>query len=210
MDHADHLALLRGAVRAGETWADLGSGRGAFTLALAQLVGPAGRIVSVDRDVAALADQRDTLARLVPDVPVELVERDFRRPIELPRLDGIVMANSLHFVPSREQAGVMRRVASALRPGGRLVVVEYDADRGNPWVPHPFSAGRWPALAAAAGLVEPAELDRRPSRFLGAIYSAVALRPSEPDAEAANDTSGQGLTRARVGNDGVLPSRAGP
>ena len=51
------------------------------------------------------------------------------------------------------RSGVIR-AAAHLRPGGAFVVVEYDADRGNPWVPHPFSAGSWDGLAAAAGLVD--------------------------------------------------------
>ena len=81
------------------------------------------------------------------------------------------------------------RSAAALRPGASFVVVEYDADRGNPWVPNPFSSRSWPGLAAAAGLVRPRELGRVPSRFLGAIYSAAADRPSRTDATAGTSTS---------------------
>ena len=61
---------------------------------------------------------------------------------------------------------------------GTFIVVEYDSDRGNPWIPHPWSAGRWPSLAEAAGLVEPRFLHRVPSRMLGAIYAASARRES--------------------------------
>lgn len=51
MDHADHVALLRAGVVVPEThggaatWADLGAGAGAFTLALADLLGPGSRSV---------------------------------------------------------------------------------------------------------------------------------------------------------------------
>jgi hypothetical protein len=55
--------------------------------------------------------------------------------------------------------------------------VEYDADHGNPWVPHPFRYGTWVELANAAGLADARRIGRVPSRFLGAIYSAVATRP---------------------------------
>jgi ubiquinone/menaquinone biosynthesis C-methylase UbiE len=49
MNHADHVALLRAGVPGpGGVWADLGSGAGAFTLALADLIGPTGQIYSVD------------------------------------------------------------------------------------------------------------------------------------------------------------------
>jgi SAM-dependent methyltransferase len=92
--------------------------------------------------------------------------------------DGVLAANSLHFLT--DPGAVLRRVAAILRPGGRLVVVEYDADHGNPWVPHPFSSGRFVVLAREAGLRDPREIGRVPSRFLGAIYAARAERPG-PD-----------------------------
>ena len=99
-------------------------------------------------------------------------------------------ANSLHFLARERQAPVIAGMAAALRPGASFLVVEYDADRGNPWVPHPFSARTWPALATAAGLVDPRVLGRVPSRFLGAIYSAAADRPSDgPSTSTSRSTS---------------------
>src|SRR5258708_3735969 len=101
MDHADHLDLIREGVARG-AWADLGSGGGAFTLALADLLGPGGRILSVDRDGGALRSQRQAMEARFPATAVEYRQADFTRPLELPELDGIVMANSLHFVRVRE------------------------------------------------------------------------------------------------------------
>jgi len=89
-----------------------------------------------------------------------------------------VAANSLHFVPRDRQVAIVRALAEHLRPGGVFVVVEYDTDRGNPWVPNPFSYPSWERLATAAGLVDPRRTGRVPSRFLGAIYSGVACRPA--------------------------------
>ena len=175
MDHRDHVGLIRaGVVGAGPSWADLGSGGGAFTLALADLLGPTGRIVSIDRDAAVLRGQADELRRRFPAVALETRVADFERPLDLTGLDGIVMANSLHFV--RDQLAVLRLVRGYLRDGGRLVLVEYDADHGNPWVPHPISWARWERLAAEAGFRETRRLAAVPSRFLGSIYSAISLR----------------------------------
>ncbi len=98
MDHRDHVRLLReGVLGAGKTWADLGSGEGAFTLALADLLGPAGSIFSVDRDASALQVQLRALVDAFPHVRAATLVADFSRPLEFPGLDGIVMANSLHF-----------------------------------------------------------------------------------------------------------------
>ena len=55
MDHRDHVALIRAGVgEQGGRWADIGAGEGAFTLALADLLGPGGQIIAVDRDAGAL------------------------------------------------------------------------------------------------------------------------------------------------------------
>ena len=174
MDHADHVELIRAAVEPGETWADLGAGNGAFTLALAELLGPTGTIWAVDRDARAL-EEAARRVRAAPQPPgLHTLVGDFTGPLALPPLDGIVMANSIHFV--RDPVAVLRAVSDLLRPGGLFVVVEYDADRGNQWVPHPISAGRWPSVAAAAGLVDTREIGRRGSRFLNAIYAARSVR----------------------------------
>ncbi len=183
MDHADHVALLKPAVAPDGavpgTWADIGAGTGAFTLALADLLGPGGRIVTVDREAGALRENASLVAERFPGVTIETSTADFTKPLELPTLDGLVAANSLHYVAKDRQVDVVRSLAGHLRPGGQFVVVEYDADRGNPWVPHPFSYPSWERLAAAAGLVETRRIGRIPSRFLGAIYSAVSRRPAE-------------------------------
>jgi SAM-dependent methyltransferase len=179
VDHADHVTLLRDAVTPGGTWADIGAGSGAFTLALADLLGPGGRIVAVDRDGAALGEARAAVTSRFPGVAMTALTADFEQPLELTGLDGIVAANSLHFVPRGRQAAVVATLATYLRPGGTFVVVEYDADHGNPWVPHPFRFDGWEHLAEAAGLIETRRLGRVPSRFLGGIYSAAARRPPD-------------------------------
>jgi ubiquinone/menaquinone biosynthesis C-methylase UbiE len=176
VDHADHVRLIRNGVSGGGTnWADLGSGEGAFTLAVADLLGPSGSIHTVDRDPGALEVQLPRLRDAFPDVTVTPIVADFTMPIELPPLDGIVMANSLHFV--RDKAPVLELVRGYLRPGGRLVLVEYGADRGNPYVPFPLSFATWSALAAAAGFRDTRQLASVPSRFLGSIYSALSIHP---------------------------------
>lgn len=175
MDHADHVALIRAGVSVPKgTWADIGAGRGAFTLALADLLEPEGRIIAVDRDAAALHENADAVARRFPRVSIETLVADLTGSLTLPLLDGLVAANSLHFVARRRQVEVVRRLATLVRPGGAFIVVEYDADRGNPWVPNPFSARSWAGMAAAAGLSDTREIGRVPSRFLGAIYAAVS------------------------------------
>ncbi|MDP9482310.1 MAG: class I SAM-dependent methyltransferase [Chloroflexota bacterium] len=177
MEHSDHVRLIRdGVTGGGPNWADLGSGGGAFTLALADLLGPTGRIVSVDRDADALRRQAPDLRQRFPAVAVEARLADFSEPLGLNGLDGIVMANSLHFV--RDKAPVLAHVRDYLRDGGRLLLVEYDSDEGNPWVPFPLSFETWRTVVAAAGFDGTRRLASVPSRFLGSIYSAVSVAPT--------------------------------
>lgn len=180
MDHHDHVALLHDGVTPGpHTWADLGSGAGAFTLALADLLGLGATIYSVDRDAGALQRQARDLRARFPTTTLYTLPADFTQPLDLPPLDGIVMANSLHFV--RDKVSVLQLIRGYLRPGGRLILVEYDVDRGTPWVPHPLSYSSWAALAEAQGFTGTHLLATRPSRFLGRIYAAVSLRPDVPE-----------------------------
>ena len=179
MDHADHVALIRDGVSgAGSRWLELGAGRGAFTLALADLLGPGGEILAVDRDAGDLRELSAALSTAYPAVAVTTLAGDFDRPMDLGDgpFDGLLAANSLHFV--RDPAAVLARLRPLLVPDARVIVVEYDADRGNPWVPHPFSFATWETIAASAGLQGTRLIGRIPSRFLGAIYAAASSVPA--------------------------------
>ncbi|MDQ3127361.1 MAG: class I SAM-dependent methyltransferase [Chloroflexota bacterium] len=180
MEHADHVDLIRrGLAGAGPCWLELGAGEGAFTFALADVLGPGALITALDRDSRAVTRLAAEVPRLFPGRTVVPLAADFRDPLPVGPFDGVLAANSLHFV--QDAVAVLTRARATLVAGGRLIVVEYDADRGNPWVPHPFSSGRFPTIAAAAGFDEPREIGRVPSRFLGAIYGAVASVPESPD-----------------------------
>jgi precorrin-6B methylase 2 len=73
MEHADHVNLLcRGIPQPGGVWADFGSGAGAFTLALAELIQPGGTIFSIDRDGSSLQAQEKQISARFPEVHVHL------------------------------------------------------------------------------------------------------------------------------------------
>ncbi|HET6762397.1 MAG TPA: class I SAM-dependent methyltransferase [Longimicrobiaceae bacterium] len=178
MNHADALALLSAAIPSatGGTWADVGAGGGTFTRALASLVGPTGRVYAVDADPRAVA----TLGRLPSDpasAPVVAMHGDVAAPLGLSPLDGIVLANVLHFVA--DGADALALIAGQLRPGGRLVLIEYENRAPSRWVPYPVAFKRFQALAAEAGLSSPALVATRPSAYGGDLYVASATRVAE-------------------------------
>jgi SAM-dependent methyltransferase len=171
VNHADHVALIRDGVSgAGPRWLELGAGDGTFTLALADLLGASASIVAVDRDRQALQRLTGRVAERFPRAAVETHAGDFTAGLPPGPFDGVLAANSLHYV--RDTRPVLAAIRTTLTPGGRLVLVEYDADRGNQWVPFPISFARWRTLAPAAGFAPPVRLHRVPSRFLEAIYGA--------------------------------------
>ena len=175
MNHDDHVNLLRPArLPLGGTWADLGSGTGAFTLALRELIGPEAVIYAVDKDRSSLAElRRGYEGRFREASSLRMLHADLRAIADMPPLDGVLMANCLHFL--KDAAAVLSQVRGLLKPGGMLLLVEYNVDRGNPWVPHPLSFGTFKSLATAAGFEEPRLIATHPSSFLREFYSASAL-----------------------------------
>ena len=187
MDHADHVALIRPGVEgAGPRWLELGAGEGAFTLALADVLGPGGEILATDRDDRALRIAEAAVRSRFPLTGVERRAFDYTDGIPYGPFDGVLAANTLHFV--RDRDATLRAIRFAMAPGGRFIVVEYDADRGNPWVPHPFSFETWRREARRAGFGEPRLIGRVPSRFLGSIYAAASDVPE--DGAASGETDG--------------------
>ena len=180
MEVADAVRLVAPAVRPrGGTWADLGAGSGIFTRALAALLGAGGHVIAVEREPRAVAE----LDRLARDrasgmASITALRGDFTTPLALPPLDGVLLANALHFVPGDAQAAVLRDLSTALRPGGRLLLVEYDDRPASRWVPYPVSRARFAELARTLGLGPPAVVGKRPSAYGGLIYAAFVEMPA--------------------------------
>jgi len=178
VDRREASALIATAVpSAGGIWADVGAGDSPFTRALASRLGEGGRLYAVERDSRAIAALRRWAAR--SPTQVIPVDADLTRPFELPglsgaRLDGMLLANALHYV--REPGPVLSRLVAMVRPGGRIVIVEYEGRSPNRWVPYPISSARLLSLAVDAGLAPPVITARRPSAFGGTLYVACTDR----------------------------------
>ena len=152
------------------TWADLGCGDGTFTRALAELLAPGSTIHAMDLDGAAL--------RRIPSeyngVRIATHHGDFtNQPWPFTDLDGILMANSLHYVD--DQASFVRGCARHLKPPHRFLIVEYDTTAANPWVPYPVSQMRLRELFERAGYSSIRVLRSRPSVFRRAPLYAAAI-----------------------------------
>jgi ubiquinone/menaquinone biosynthesis C-methylase UbiE len=173
MTHSEHISLLAKAIpeNSGGIWADLGSGEGAFTLALRDLAGDEAIIYSIDTKRDRITIQKRLFAEKFPNSSIHFLIADFTQSLPLPPLDGIIMANSLHFI--KDQQSFLVQMRNYLKPHGKLILVEYNVDKGNQWVPYPLSFNTFTQLALNSGYVKPILLEKKPSQFLDEIYSAL-------------------------------------
>ncbi len=155
-------------------WADLGCGDGIFTAALHTLLQPEHEIYAVDKSRRALTALVRNFAESYPEAVLHPVRSDFTRPLSLRPLDGLVMANSLHFI--RRKRDVLSPLVGLLKPGGRLIIVEYNTDRDNLAVPHPLDETGFLNLAAAVDLSDARIAAKISSTFLGEMYAGLAIR----------------------------------
>lgn len=120
----DPAAVLRRlGLAADVSLADVGCGDGYFALPAAELVAPA-TVYAVDLDASLLAELEADAAAAGP-ANVETIEGDARRLDELlpEPVDAALVANTFHGV--EDPATFAGTVARALRPGGRLLVVNW-------------------------------------------------------------------------------------
>ena len=117
-------ALLRAAgIGEGMRVLDLGTGLGHVSLLLADLVGPSGEVVGIDRDLRMLehAEQRRAAAGVDHVRYVEGDARTFRDPEPF---DAVAERLVLFHLP--DAIDVVRHHAAGLRPGGVFAAIDFD------------------------------------------------------------------------------------
>jgi ubiquinone/menaquinone biosynthesis C-methylase UbiE len=123
------MRLIR--VPRGASVADLGAGSGYFTVRLAKAVGPTGTVYGVDIQPGMLELLQRAVAKekLTNVVPVLGALTDPRLPANA--LDVVLMVDVYH--EFSEPQIMLQHIRTALKPGGRLVLLEYRAE--DPDVP---------------------------------------------------------------------------
>jgi len=172
----DAVALIRSAVEGRDgMWLDLGAGRGTFTKALTEILGPEASILAVDRDPDAVAEIKRWAVE--SNKRVLATEADFATDGAFATaghsaVAGLLFANSLHFV--KEPGKLLARLVRSFKPGC-VVLVEYDRRAPSRWVPFPIGIADLGELAKAAGLPKFRVVESRPSNYEGVIYCAAAV-----------------------------------
>jgi ubiquinone/menaquinone biosynthesis C-methylase UbiE len=121
------LRLLR--IRRGSTVADVGAGSGYYTIRLARIVGPMGKIYASDIQPGMIALIQQNVARAKIDnvVPVLGTADDPKLPPA--SIDLAIMVDVYH--EFSEPQRMLQRIREALKPDGRLVLLEYRAEDPN-------------------------------------------------------------------------------
>jgi predicted methyltransferase len=116
-------------VKSGHSVADIGSGYGYFTFRLAARVGAEGKVYAVDIDKEAVdkVRRRKESEKLAQVEPILGKSDDPRLPNDL---DAVLIVDTYH--EFREYDRMMQAVFRALKPGGRLVIIDGEGPSGKP------------------------------------------------------------------------------
>lgn len=116
----------------GSSVADLGTGVGAYALLLSKKVGPTGKVYACDV-------QKDTLTRLENEIHAlgikniqtvhSNIENSLGTKLRDSSIDWVVVANVLFQIEDKH--GFIQEVYRIMKPGGRVVVIDWSESFGN-------------------------------------------------------------------------------
>lgn len=171
MTTTEAIALIQTAipVKGKSTWIDLGCGAGTFTYALADLLGADSKIIAIDRLNQHLGSKRGQVA-------IEFKQADFEnQALSFNNMDGILIANALHYV--KDQSEFIKNIKPWLTDNGQLILIEYDTDRGNQWVPFPITFEKAQLLLTEAGFKDVKKIGEKDSLFRSdKIFACMACK----------------------------------
>jgi ubiquinone/menaquinone biosynthesis C-methylase UbiE len=141
-----------------EIWADLGCGSGLFTRAIASLLPEDSMVYGIDKSISL------TSRSIVKNVNIHFLHADFEKEeLDLKKLDGILMANSLHYI--KDKTNLLLKLKEYLKKSGRFLVIEYDTTHANPWVPYPVNFEQLKDLFSEAGFSSIKKIGKRRSSY---------------------------------------------
>jgi len=156
-DAVDLIALSKALPGAKPSvWADLGCGSGTFTQALARLLPPQSEIYAIDQSPQSIPS--------TDSVNIHFHRANFEiEQLQLPELDGIMMANALHYVQDKEP--FLQNLKKYFRETGQFIIIEYDHRNANPWVPYPLDFKQAKELFSSLGYQNIMKLGERQSIY---------------------------------------------
>ena len=124
------LAVASGA-RTGDRILDVGCGTGYFVRMLAEIAGAQGSVVGVDAAPEMIA-HASSRSRSAANVSFEVGSAG---ALSFPAasFDVVVSSLTMHHVAPAEQLAAVQEMRRVLRPGGALLIAEFQAPTGHTW-----------------------------------------------------------------------------
>ena len=176
------------AIRKGTTVADIGAGEGYYTVRLAERVGGEGRVLAQDIDGRALERLGSRVEReRLDNVSIKLGATDDPR---LPNasFDRIFLVHMYHEVT--EPYAFLWRLRPALRPGGKVIVVDLDRQTDQHGIPPALLFCEFGAVGFRL-----AQFVRKPE--LRGYYAEFEAAGARPEPEKITPCRQAGKTAAR-------------
>lgn len=170
-------ALTEAGVEPGMRLLDVGCGSGDVSCLAAEIVGPSGAVVGVDRgDAAVESARRNAEARGLGNVTFEVAEVD--RVAEIPRGDGFdALVGRFVLMHQAEPAEVLAAAARAVKPQGTVVMIESWMELIRSRHSEPHSPLYDDIVRFKCAVVEAAGADTRAGGRLREIFVKAGLPP---------------------------------
>jgi ubiquinone/menaquinone biosynthesis C-methylase UbiE len=154
------------ALNPGDTVADVGAGPGYFTLRIARAVGPTGRVYAVDVVPEMVAALRERLDRAGIGNVTPVLANDVDPGLPAASCDLVLIVDTFHHFP--DGPGYLRLLTRGLKPGGRIVNVDFHRREMpvGPPIEHKVARDDFVAAAREAGLELVAEKPFLPYQYL--------------------------------------------
>lgn len=154
-----------------QLWLDLGCGTGLFTMALANYLPKGSHIIAIDINERSLKQ----LPSQVNGILIDTLKADFiNDDLQVKDADGILMANSLHYVRDKEL--FLQKLIHFSKTNNLFLLVEYDRKSANQWVPFPMDMGAARDLFRNLGYSNFHILNKKPSVYGNDMYAALITK----------------------------------
>jgi ubiquinone/menaquinone biosynthesis C-methylase UbiE len=168
-------------IQPGTRVADVGAGDGTFAVALGRRVGPLGQVYATELDDARLADIRQaaTDARLSN---ITVIEGAVSRT-NLPDACCDALLSRVVYHHLTDPVAINADIFRALRPGGRLVIIDFEPGGILNWISRPKTVERHGGHGTPKETmmqevtVAGFQLMRGPERWRGRTYAVLFRRP---------------------------------
>lgn len=155
-------------MRKPSVWADLGCGSGLFTRALGHYLKQGSIIYGIDKNNSLRHEITNNGVEIIP------IQSDFvKDALNLKNLNGILMANSLHYV--KDKISFLAKCKGYLTEDACFLMVEYDTDIPVfKWVPYPVNFSSLVMLFKEFGFSSGRKLGERASAYRrGNMYAVL-------------------------------------